>query len=79
MINRVPEWLRRFGPRFAWIIAVRTVYTATQSNNSAVCTVGIIGAVLVVGLLLFDLWEQYHPRPKRRRSREHEASEQTDI
>ena len=79
MINRIPEWMRRFGARFVWILAVRTAYTATRSSNGAIRTLGIIGAVLIVGLLLFDLWERFHPESKRRKSRAREAAEQTGI
>jgi hypothetical protein len=79
MINRISEWMRRFGPRFGWILIVRSLYTATRSSDGVIRTLGIAGAVLVVSLLLFDLWEQHHPRPKRRKSREREAEEQGGV
>ena len=71
MINR--EWMRRFGPPLGWILGVRSVYMATQSSNVASRIFSIVCAVMIVGGLLFDLWERRHPRPRRRKSREREA------
>lgn len=79
MINRMSDWMRRLGPRFGWILAVRAIYKATHSGNGAIRILGIVGAVFIVSLVLFDLWEQHHPRPKRRKSREREADEADAI
>ena len=77
MINR--EWMRRLGPRFGWVLFVRAIYLATQSSDVAIRIFGIVGGVMIVGCLLFDLWERRHPRPRRRKSREREAEEQAGV